>query len=799
MGADAHQQPGKRSAPEAPAAPLHPTSAAGAASPVHSGKRAPRAGSGGVAARSAAQQQSDADYLSALQQQQQQPQHHQQHQHARPPASAFAAAATGHGDGLPLPSPVLRASATGMRSPHLGAAGTSAAAGGLLPLPLPHDGDGAALGPPGANPYLANLPSRRAALSGAGRRGSAGLDCPQRLTPLAEAAPEPRRVPPHVAAAARDVTTGPLVNSRLGAIVLSHLRQQHRAACLASPSPISTLPPVSLLRPYALPVARRELEAPRNVAARGARREAFGARGGRGGALLDRRLVYSRFRPGHALRDDGALLTAAAFARGYEALVVGTGAGELRVHDAYSGDAVDEAPDAHGGAVVMLQTHEPRGCAPEELLLLSSSRHEARLWRGADLGAGPALELPGLTRARFNPAGTQIVGVSSAPPRRALLYDAATGAHLATLDDASAAAAAAAAAVVAGGVGGGIGGAAGVRGSGGGAGGGGDAAQRPAAGAERARGGAAACFSPTGALLLWGATLWDPRVPAAVHTFDQLSEHQAAGSAFHPNGLELVLNSEVWDLRTFRLMRSVPCLDATAITFNSGEGRELRRGRWVRGWDGRGCKGGWNGSHVSTRPTSSLLLLPQLTNTSTRPPSTTHARNFAAGDVIFARLRRPSDDSLAALLHPRRRRHPLAAAFRTVDARTYAEIATVDVERAVLDLALDPTDSYLAVVAVDISADAAAVGSSVRTFEVGRPRPAPDDDESDGGDDGDDEDEEEVCAFLVCLRTAGPFVSSTHTRALFGAVPPLPLSTNLASQHLHPPSLPPSLPPFLAG
>ena len=51
-----------------------------------------------------------------------------------------------------------------------------------------------------------------------------------------------------------------------------------------------------------------------------------------------------------------------------------------------------------------------------------------------------------------------------------------------------------------------------------------------------------------GELVLWGATLWDPRVPRALHTFDQLSEASAVG-AFHPNGLELLLNSEVWDLR----------------------------------------------------------------------------------------------------------------------------------------------------------------------------------------------------------------------------------------------------------
>lgn len=50
----------------------------------------------------------------------------------------------------------------------------------------------------------------------------------------------------------------------------------------------------------------------------------------------------------------------------------------------------------------------------------------------------------------------------------------------------------------------------------------------------------------TGELVLWGATLWDPRVPAPLHTFDQLSSNAGgAGGIFHPNGGEIILNSEV--------------------------------------------------------------------------------------------------------------------------------------------------------------------------------------------------------------------------------------------------------------
>lgn len=59
---------------------------------------------------------------------------------------------------------------------------------------------------------------------------------------------------------------------------------------------------------------------------------------------------------------------------------------------------------------------------------------------------------------------------------------------------------------------------------------------------------------PAGELVLWGATLWDPRVPVPLHTFDQLSSGAGGTSGvFHPNGGEILLNSEV-RLRTPRAL-----------------------------------------------------------------------------------------------------------------------------------------------------------------------------------------------------------------------------------------------------
>lgn len=71
-------------------------------------------------------------------------------------------------------------------------------------------------------------------------------------------------------------------------------------------------------------------------------------------------------------------------------------------------------------------------------------------------------------------------------------------------------------------------------------------------------------------------------------------------------------------MRKFKLLRSVPSLDQTVITFNG------------------------------------------------------------AGDVIYAILRRNLED-VSSAIHTRRVRHPLFPAFRTIDSSSYSEMATVQV------------------------------------------------------------------------------------------------------------------------
>lgn len=152
---------------------------------------------------------------------------------------------------------------------------------------------------------------------------------------------------------------------------------------------------------------------------------------------------------------------------------------------------------------------------------------------------------------------------------------------------------------------------------------------------------------------------------------------------------QVIINSEVWDLRKFRLLRSVPSLDQTSITFN------------------------------------------------------------ARGDVMYAILRRNLEDVMSAV-HTRRVKHPLFAAFRTVDAINYSDIATIPVDRCVLDFAAEPTDSFVGLITMD---DQDEMYASARIYEIGRRRPTdddsdPDDAESEEEDEDDDDDDPDVDPLL---------------------------------------------------
>lgn len=61
--------------------------------------------------------------------------------------------------------------------------------------------------------------------------------------------------------------------------------------------------------------------------------------------------------------------------------------------------------------------------------------------------------------------------------------------------------------------------------------------------------------------------LWDIRSQAKIHKFDRLTNY--AMPAFNPNGVDLIINNLIWDVRNFKLLRTCSNLDKVHIEFNS--------------------------------------------------------------------------------------------------------------------------------------------------------------------------------------------------------------------------------------
>ena len=79
-----------------------------------------------------------------------------------------------------------------------------------------------------------------------------------------------------------------------------------------------------------------------------------------------------------------------------------------------------------------------------------------------------------------------------------------------------------------------------------------------------------ATFDPSDELVLNDGVLFDMRMGREIRKLDKLNPN--LNGVFHPNGLEIVSNTEVWDIRNFHLLRTVPGLDQCQVTFsNNGD------------------------------------------------------------------------------------------------------------------------------------------------------------------------------------------------------------------------------------
>ncbi|XP_024528210.1 DDB1- and CUL4-associated factor homolog 1-like isoform X2 [Selaginella moellendorffii] len=419
----------------------------------------------------------------------------------------------------------------------------------------------------------------------------------------------------------------------LDSLVVQYLKHQHRQC----PAPITTLPPLSLLHPHVCPEASRTLYASYNTSTRLGTREINPPYGGMHGRRHNRHFIYSRFRLVRVSRDEDArILTCGTFVLGQTGcFAAGCHGGNIVLFDANNGTTL-ERHGCHLTPVTSLQSapHSISGDSGSGQLLLSSSTSDVKLWNSAGLTPGPLHTFDNCKSARFNHAGTMIgVTRSGQHAKEVMLYDVNNYTLSHTLTDAS--------------------------------------ITTPVRGQFPSQ----IHFSPSDIMVLWNGVLWDHRIPGAVHRFDQFTDY--CGGGFHPAGNEVIINSEVWDLRTFKLLRSVPSLDQTVLTFNP------------------------------------------------------------RGDVIYATLRRNTDE-VGMALNSKRARHPLFSAFRTIDAVDYSDIATTQVDRCVLDLATENSESVIGVVAMEPNQ---VMDSYVKFYEVGRRRPTDDDSDPDDGMDTDEENE----------------------------------------------------------
>uniref|UniRef100_A0A8C3JAN5 DDB1- and CUL4-associated factor 1 n=1 Tax=Calidris pygmaea TaxID=425635 RepID=A0A8C3JAN5_9CHAR len=397
----------------------------------------------------------------------------------------------------------------------------------------------------------------------------------------------------------------------LDSIITEYLREQH-ARCK---NPVATCPPFSLFTPHQCPEPKQRRQAPTNFTSRLTRRAAFPKYGGVDGGCFDRHLIFSRFRPISVFREaneDESGFTCCAFSARERFLMLGTCTGQLKLYNVFSGQE-EASYNCHNSAITHLEPSRDGS-----LLLTSAtwSQPLSALW-GMKSVFDMKHSFPDDHYVEFSKhSQDRVIGTKG---DIAHIYDIQTGNKLLTLFNP-------------------------------------DLANNYKKNC--------ATFNPTDDLVLNDGVLWDVRSAQAIHKFDKFN--MTISGVFHPNGLEVIVNTEIWDLRTFHLLHTVPALDQCRVVFNY------------------------------------------------------------TGTVMYgAMLQADDEDDLLE----ERMRSPFGSSFRTFNATDYKPIATIDVKRNIFDLCTDSKDCYLAVIENQGSMDAMNMDTVCRLYEVGRQRLAEDEED----------------------------------------------------------------------
>ncbi|KAM6980512.1 DDB1- and CUL4-associated factor 1-like [Aplochiton taeniatus] len=362
-------------------------------------------------------------------------------------------------------------------------------------------------------------------------------------------------------------------------IITEYLREQH-ARC---PNPVTTCPPFSLFTPHRCPEPKQRCQAPPNFTTRLASRTLYPKHGGVDGGSLDRHLIFSRFRPMSVFREaeDESGFTCCSFSARERFLMLGTCTGHLKLYNVFTGQ--EEARySCHTSAITNLEPSRDGN-----LLLTSAS------W-SVPLSALWSMDSVFTMKHSF--VDDHYVEFSKLCQDRVLgtkdqaahVYDIHTGQKTLTLND-------------------------------------------PGLANNYKRN--CATFNPSDDLVLNDGVMWDVRAARAVHKFDKFNMN--ISGVFHPNRLEVIINTEIWDLRTFHLLHTVPALDQCRVVFNNN------------------------------------------------------------ATVMYGAMLQ-ADEEEDAMDH--QMKSPFGSSFRTFNATDYKPIATVDVKRNIFDLRTDTRDCYLAVI-----------------------------------------------------------------------------------------------------